>query len=97
MNKSKWSYKLITVAALVCVGLGTWYFISTKEERAYSDYTRTLTMYAQRQAIEIAIIEQASKLTDYRNQIAQAQQQSKQNVVNQLQEIADPKDVDVNK
>ena len=95
MNKSKWSYKLITVAALVCVGLGTWYFISTKEERAYSDYTRTLTMYAQRQAIEIAIIEQASKLANYRQQLAASQQPA--NSVPELPEIADPKDVNDNK
>ena len=65
---------MIVVAVLVAVGLGVWWFVATKDERATKADTEAMIKYAQRQALEIAIIEQASKLADYKQQIAAAQQ-----------------------
>ena len=68
----KWIYELIVAAVLLIVGLGVWWFVSTKDDRAYKAETEKLIRYAQRQALEIAIIENASKLTNYKQQIATA-------------------------
>ncbi len=74
----KWKYEVIIVAVLLVVGLGVWWFVATKDERATKADTELMIKFAQRQALEIAIIEQTSKLTDYKRQIAQIQQQKKQ-------------------
>ena len=104
MKLSKWTYELIIVAVLVCVGLGVWWFITTKDERATNADTKAMIKYAQRQALEIAIIEQASKLTDYRQQLAAAKQPVAKPIAPTppmtmplMPEVADPKDVDVNR
>ena len=80
-----------TVVMLVIVGSALWWN-STKDERAAKAGIKTMVDYAQRQALEIAIIEQASKLTDYRQQLEKIKQDT-----SQLPEIADPKDVNVDR
>ncbi len=94
MKLSKWSYELIIVAVLVMVGLGTWWYVDTAPQRKADAEVEIMIKYAQRQALEIAIIEQASKLTDYRKQLAAAKNPPP---VNPLapEPIADPKDVNV--
>lgn len=75
MKLSKWSYELIIVVVLFIVGFGVWYFLATKDERAQNAETAKMINIAQRQALEIAIIEQSSKLADYKNQMAQNQRE----------------------
>ncbi len=66
--------KIITwiIVGLVIAGSGFWWN-SKKDERAAEAELETLIKFAQRQALEIVIIEQASKLTDYKWQIASQQ------------------------
>ncbi len=76
MKLGKWKIELIAVVLLVVAGLGIWWFVATQDERkASSEYDR-LVRFAQRQSVEIAIIEQSSKLEDYRRQLAKIQQAS---------------------
>ena len=91
MNKSKWIYWIIVVASMV-LGIAVGLTIPTETN---TDYDK-LVKYAQRQSVEIAIIEQTSKLENYKQQIATIQQ-AKQNAIVQTPQIADPKDVDVNR
>ena len=67
--------KIVTwiVVVLIIVGSGFWWN-SNKDERAADAEIETLIKFAQRQALEIAIIEQASKLGEYKRQIAAQQQ-----------------------
>ncbi len=80
MEIRKWTYELIIVVVLVVVGLGIWWFVSTKDERAAEVELETMIKFAQRQALEIAIIEQSSKLANYRQQMAKAQQAKTQQI-----------------
>ena len=102
MEKSKWTYKAIVtgIAAIIISlsGYGGTLLPKTDTE------IETMIKYAQRQALEIAIIEQASKLTDYRQQLAAAKQPVAKPIAPTppmtmplMPEIADPKDVDVDK
>ena len=74
MKLGKWKIEAIAVVVLVVVGLGVWWLIATKDERATNRDTEVMIKYAQRQALEIAIIEQTSKLLNYKQQMAQAKQ-----------------------
>ncbi len=74
MKLGKWKIELIVVVLLVTIGLGVWWFVSTKDERIASSEIESMIKYAQRQALEIAIIEQSSKLADYRRRLAAAKQ-----------------------
>ncbi len=65
---------IIVVMLLVVSGLVYW-FVATKETRAANAEYEVLVKHAQRQAVEIAIIEQSSKLQDYRQQLAKMQQE----------------------
>jgi hypothetical protein len=40
--KSKWIYELIIVAILIVVGLCTWWFIATKDERLAEKEVETM-------------------------------------------------------
>jgi len=61
------------VVLLVLAGLG-WWFVSTRDARKAEAEYEMLMKFAQRQAIEIAIIEQRSKLLNYQQQMNTAQQ-----------------------
>ncbi len=97
MKLSKFKIEIVIVVVLLCVVSGVWWFIATKNERATATEIKMMVDYAQRQALEIAIIEQASKLTDYRKQLARARQPKPVKtpipVLPTLPETADPKDV----
>ena len=96
MRKSKWTYEVIIGAVLLVIGLGAWRFIATKDDRAAKTEIQTMIKYAQRQALEIAIIEQASKLSDYRKQLAEIQKPTATVPdIPVLPPVADPKDVEI--
>lgn len=65
---------VIVIGILAVVGLGVWRFIATKDQRAAKAEIKLMVDYAQRQALEIAIIEQSAKLAGYKQQIAAASQ-----------------------
>jgi predicted negative regulator of RcsB-dependent stress response len=94
----KWMYELIIVVALACIGLGTWWFIDTKDARLANAKYEQLVKYAQRQSVEIAIIEQAAKIEKYKLQLTE-KQKPKQPVgsitpfVPQSPVVIDPKDM----
>lgn len=87
----------IGIVVLLVIGGTAFWWNSTKDERAEKAEIETMIKFAQRQALEIAIIEQASKLRDYKQQMAkaeQAKQQTQQQAIQQTPIIpADPKDV----
>ncbi len=62
MKLGKWGYELIIVAVLVVVGLGIWWFVATKDERLADVQLEQLVKFANRQAVEIAIIKQTGEL-----------------------------------
>ncbi len=97
MRKSKWTYEVIIGAVLIVVGLSVWWFVNTAPQRKAAAEVETMIKYAQRQALEIVIIEQSSKLADYRRQLAVARK-SKTSVMLPFMPspiIPDPKDVEV--
>ena len=88
--------KIVTwiVVVLIIVGSGFWWN-SNKDERAAKAELKTMIDFAQRQALEIAIIEQASKLGDYKRQIAAQQTDVAIPIPPELPvPIADPKDLE---
>ena len=79
MKKIKW---LILVVICTCVGM------LAENQRLKDDEYESLVKIAERQAVEIAVIEQASRLRDYKKQMMEAQKK-----INRVAPIADPKDV----
>ncbi len=75
---------VIGIVVLLIIGGAAYWWNATKDERAAKAGLEIMIKHAQKQALEIAIIEQASKLTDYRKQLRDIQQAR-----------PDPKDVDV--
>ena len=66
--------KIVIIAAiLLVVGGSVYWFVSTKNVRTRKSEYKALIRYAQRQLVEIAIIEQTSKLENYKQQIAENQ------------------------
>ena len=63
---------VIVVIVLLIAGGSIWYFVSTKDSRAAKSEYKMLVKFANRQTVEIAIIEQRSKLLDYQQQMAAA-------------------------
>ena len=88
----KWVYEIIIIVALVCVGLGIWRYTSTKAERQANFQYEQLLKFANRQAVEIAVIEQAAKLELLKRKLVEGQ---KPQIVPPLPVIADPDDVDI--
>lgn len=106
MKLGKWTYELVVVAVLLIVGGSIWGgFVATKETRAAKTEIENMIKYAQRQALEIAIIEQSSKLADYRRQLAAQRPKPAPPAMNPFAPVplnpipivADPKDVDLEK
>ncbi len=91
-SMKKWIPFISTVAVAV-VGLSMGVYFRYEPQRKAKAELETMIEYAQRQALEIAIIEQASKLTNYRKQLAQTQQPVAAPVISP---VADPKDVEIN-
>lgn len=58
----KWKLELIIVVVLLCMGGCIWWSVSTKDARKAKAQYEQLLNYANRQAVEIAVIEQAAKL-----------------------------------
>ncbi len=58
----KWKLELTIVVVLLCVGSCVWWFVSTKDTRRAEAQYEQLLNFANRQAVEIAVIEQAAKL-----------------------------------
>ncbi len=70
MTLSRWKIELGVIAVLLVIILSVWWFVSTKDERTANAEIEVLIKFAQRQALEIAIIEQRSKLLNYKRQLA---------------------------
>ncbi len=70
MKLSKWKWEVIVISLVVAIGLACWWADSTKAQRAEDKEIEVIIKYAQRQALEIAIIEQSSKLANYKRQLA---------------------------
>ena len=65
---------IVIIGLLIVVGLGVWWYVATNDERVANAEMKVLIDFAQKQALEIAIIEQASKLANYKQQIAASRQ-----------------------
>ena len=92
---------VIAIVLLLITGGSVWWFVSTKEERAVKAEYDLLVKFAQRQAVEIAIIEQRSKLLNYQQQMAVAQQTRRQVVIPEppipspfIPQVTDPVDIE---
>ncbi len=68
---------VIAVVVLLNAVVAVWWFVTTKETRAAKAEYKMLVIFAHRQAVEIAIIEQRSKLLDYQQQMAAANRPKK--------------------
>jgi hypothetical protein len=94
----KWKYELIAVVVLVGIGAGIWWFVATKDERALEAQFQQLVEIANRQQVEIAVIEQAARLQQLRQAAMQAQQRQQRELEQAIQfpVVPDPKDVNDN-
>ena len=70
----KWTCELIFVGLLMVIGLGVWWFAATQKSRKASAEYERLVNFANRQAVEIAIIKQAAELQKLRAATRKAQQ-----------------------
>ena len=92
MKLGKWTYEAVVVGLLIIVGLGIWWFIATKDERAADAQFERLVKFANRQQVEIAVIRQAAELQQLRAAIQRAQTLS-QVPIEPPPAVTDPKDV----
>ncbi len=70
MKLSKWKYEVIVVGLALVIGLGVWWYVATEPQRKVKAEIKVMIDFVQRQALEIAIIENSSKLAGYRQQLA---------------------------
>lgn len=89
MKLGKWKIEAIIVAVLICVGLGVWWFVSTKEARQANAQFEELVEFANRQQVEIAIIRQAAELRQLRTELAAKQQKLQNELAAQNQKLQD--------
>ncbi len=99
MKLGKWSYEAIIVLVLIVIGLGIWWYVDNAPQRKADSKIEVMIKFAQKQALEIAIIEQASKLENYKQQIAKNRRAVDAELRSQtpnpvLPTITDPKDVE---
>ena len=96
--------KQIVVALVLTalIGSGVWWYIDTEPQRKADAGIETMIKFAQKQALEIAIIEQAVKLQNYKQQIAKVQQLEDIQMREKIQRaktqplipaVVDPKDI----
>ena len=90
----KWVYELIIVVVVLIIGGAGWWHNSTKAERAAAAQYEQLLKFANRQAVEIAVIEQAAKLKLLKRTLTEGQR-PKTPVNIQPLVITDPDDVDI--
>ncbi len=88
---------IVVGVLLIVVGFVFW-FVSTKNVRASKAEYKMLVRLADKQAVEIAIIEQASKLANYKQQIAKNQRAARERAMPNLPapiipSIPDPVDI----
>ena len=69
----KFKIEILVAVIIALGGGGFWGVAATGPERKAKAETQRLIDFAQRQALEIAIIEQSVKLTKYKKQIAESQ------------------------
>lgn len=73
MKLSKWKYELMAVGlVIVIIGVVEFYMKSAPQRKADAEFD-TLVRFANRQEVEIAIIEQSVKLAEYKRQMAKPQ------------------------
>ena len=75
---------IIVLIAIFCGGV--WWYMETAPQRKAKAELKTMIDFAQRQALEIAIIEQSSKLANYKRQMAKTQKP-----VSPVSKVPDPK------
>ena len=90
----KWTCEAIIVAVVLCVGLGIWWFIATKDTRKAEAQYKQLVRLANRQSVEIAVIKQAAELKKLRETIKRTQKPVSLEIpaIVQPPVIADPTD-----
>ncbi len=71
--KIKWQIVIVIAVSLLAIISCIWRYVENAPERKTEAEIKLLVDFAQRQALEIAIIEQSVKLTEYKRQIAKAQ------------------------
>lgn len=64
---------VIVVVTIVVIAFGVVLYIDSAPKRKANAEIKTMIDYVQKQALEIAIIEQSSKLAGYRKQLADQQ------------------------
>ncbi len=87
MKLSRLKVELIVTILVIAICLSGWWFIFTKDQRKVATEYKQLVRIANRQAIEIVIIEQAEKLTNYRQQMIKNQRQAKQKSEQELTKL----------
>ncbi len=66
--------KTIIIVAVILVAVGcVWRFVATEDERKARAQYKQLEKFANRQAVEIAVIEQAARLQQLKRAIKKAQ------------------------
>ncbi len=71
MNVNVSMKKVVIVVSLILVVCGgVWWYMSAAPQRKAKAEIKVLVDFAQRQALEIAIIEQSVKLAEYKRRIA---------------------------
>jgi hypothetical protein len=81
---------VIGIVVLVIIGGSIFWLNFTKETRAANAEYKKLVKFANRQAVEIAIIEQTSKLGQYKQQLVKIQQSQRNAVASNLPALASP-------
>ena len=89
----KWVYELIIVVVVLLIGSAGWWHNSTKDERRAKSQYEQLVKFANRQAVEIAVIEQAAKLKLLKLTLVKGQRPQ----IVLPPPVADSDDVDVSK
>ena len=83
---------IIVVCVFVIAGGCVWWLGATKNSRAARKEYKSLVRLAELQAVKIAVIEQASKLTKYQQQLRTTQKPVK-TPATPVPSIADPKSI----
>ncbi|HEB26930.1 MAG TPA: hypothetical protein ENI05_04005 [Porticoccus sp.] len=70
--KIKWQIVIVVVVSLLAIISCIWRYMENAPERKTEAEIKVLVDFAQRQALEIAIIEQSVKLAEYKRRIAKS-------------------------
>ncbi len=72
---SKCKIELVAIGLILVICAGVWIFMSTRDDRIKDAEYKNLERFAKRQAVEIAIIQQAVRLQQLKAAIQKAQMQ----------------------